>query len=25
VPMRLDILRPTYRPDLLPTSSDHAV
>jgi DOPA 4,5-dioxygenase len=25
VPMRLDILRPTYRPDLLPTTSDHAV
>ena len=23
VPMRLDILRPTYRPDLLPTASDH--
>ena len=23
VPMRLDILRPTYRPELLPTSSDH--
>jgi len=25
VPMRLVILRPTYRPDLLPTTSDHAV
>jgi aromatic ring-cleaving dioxygenase len=24
VPMRLDILRPTYRPELLPTTSDHA-
>jgi aromatic ring-cleaving dioxygenase len=24
VPMRLDILRPTYRPELLPTASDHA-
>ena len=23
VPMRLDILRPTYRPELLPTTSDH--
>ena len=24
VPMRLDILRPTYSPELLPTTSDHA-
>jgi aromatic ring-cleaving dioxygenase len=24
VPMRLDILRPTYRPEQLPTSSGHA-
>ena len=24
VPMRLDILRPTYSPELLPTASDHA-
>jgi len=24
VPMRLDILRPTYRPELLPSTSDHA-
>jgi aromatic ring-cleaving dioxygenase len=24
VPMRLDVLRPTYRPELLPTASDHA-
>jgi DOPA 4,5-dioxygenase len=24
VPMRLDILRPTYRPEQLPTASDHA-
>jgi aromatic ring-cleaving dioxygenase len=24
VPMRLDILRPTYRPELLPGTSDHA-
>ena len=23
VPMRLEILRPTYRPELLPTNSDH--
>ena len=23
VPMRLDILRPTYSPELLPTTSDH--
>jgi DOPA 4,5-dioxygenase len=23
VPMRLDILRPTYRPDLVPTNADH--
>jgi hypothetical protein len=23
VPMRLDILRPNYRPELLPTTSDH--
>jgi aromatic ring-cleaving dioxygenase len=24
VPMRLDILQPTYRPELLPTTSEHA-
>ena len=24
VPMRLDILQPTYRPELLPTASEHA-
>ena len=24
VPMRLDILRPTYAPELLPTTSEHA-
>jgi len=24
VPMRLDILRPTYQPELLPATSDHA-
>jgi aromatic ring-cleaving dioxygenase len=24
VPMRLDILRPTYRPEQLPTASEHA-
>ena len=24
VPMRLDILRPTYSPELLPTGADHA-
>jgi aromatic ring-cleaving dioxygenase len=24
VPMRLDVLRPTYRPELLPNASDHA-
>ena len=24
VPMRLDVLRPTYRPELLPSTSDHA-
>jgi len=23
VPMRLDVLRPTYRPELLPATSDH--
>jgi aromatic ring-cleaving dioxygenase len=23
VPMRLDVLRPTYRPELLPSTSDH--
>jgi len=23
VPMRLDVLRPTYRPELLPSASDH--
>jgi len=24
VPMRLDVLRPTYHPELLPSTSDHA-